>query len=266
LLFLFSSAGATLITKFQDQYVVGENEEGERVYFYHPLLQCCMMFMGEFLCLPVYITNVILSIISKSSKKDADDQWKYIEEPCTENMSMLSTLTSPSKIQAGKRVIFLISFITMCDMVAFCSFMIALSQCAASVFEMLKGLVVVVTAILSVVFLRRKLHVHHISSILMILSGQFIIGYLGIHGNETTTSSQGVMFLLTAVCFESTVHTIREKLFKVYEIDESKVIGLEGFWGVLIFIFALPMLQQFNTCTWDICKDGYLENPLQAWE
>jgi drug/metabolite transporter (DMT)-like permease len=85
---------------------------------------------------------------------------------------------------------------------------IALTQCAASVYQMCRGVIVVITAFFSVVFLKRKQYFHHIFSLTLIVMGVAIVGYVSVtasdkdkkDGDESqvTTTLFGVILLLVS--------------------------------------------------------------------
>jgi drug/metabolite transporter (DMT)-like permease len=56
----------------------------------------------------------------------------------------------------------------------------ALTMVPASVFAMMRGMLVVITALLAMVFLGRKQYRHHWTSILFIVAGVFIVGYIAV--------------------------------------------------------------------------------------
>jgi drug/metabolite transporter (DMT)-like permease len=62
------------------------------------------------------------------------------------------------------------------DIVASTLMNIALTMVAASVYQMLRGMLIIITAIMSIFFLKRKLFRHHWSSMGVIFLGVFLVG------------------------------------------------------------------------------------------
>jgi len=62
------------------------------------------------------------------------------------------------------------------DIIASTLMNIALTMVAASVYQMLRGMIIIVTAGMSIIFLKRKLYRHHWSSIACIFFGVFLVG------------------------------------------------------------------------------------------
>ena len=85
------------------------------------------------------------------------------------------------------------------------SFMfIALTMCAASVYQMMRGVIVVITAFMALIFLGKQQYAHHWISLSTIVLGVFLVGLVSIlesHkdvGAVGTTSITGIMLLLAA--------------------------------------------------------------------
>lgn len=82
---------------------------------------------------------------------------------------------------------------------------VALTQCAASVYQMMRGIIVLITAGMSVLFLGGKLYAHHWISLFMIVAGVAIVGIVSVldskvsaDGEGPSTTILGVMLLLLA--------------------------------------------------------------------
>lgn len=62
------------------------------------------------------------------------------------------------------------------DIVASTLMNIALTMVAASVYQMLRGMIIIITALMAIIFLKKKLFSHHWSSIVVIFTGVFMVG------------------------------------------------------------------------------------------
>jgi len=85
---------------------------------------------------------------------------------------------------------------------------IGLTMCAASIYQMMRGMIVVITAAMAVIFLGRKQYLHHYLSILCIISAVGIVGITGIlsskDGDSTgdgETKLLGVILIIVAQLF-----------------------------------------------------------------
>jgi len=128
---------------------------------------------------------------------------------------------------------------------------IALTQCAASVYQMMRGIIVIITALLSIAFLGKKQYMHHWLSLLAIITGVAVVGLVGIKmsaeegedSDSTPTSILGVLLLLVSQCFTGIQFISEEKILGGYYLDPLLVVGLEGFWGCLYYAILLPIFQ-----------------------
>jgi drug/metabolite transporter (DMT)-like permease len=80
---------------------------------------------------------------------------------------------------------------------------VALTLCAASVYQMMRGVIVVITAFMALVFLGRKQYAHHWISLFTIVSGVAIVGLVNIMASSkepsaSGTSIAGILLLLLA--------------------------------------------------------------------
>ena len=69
---------------------------------------------------------------------------------------------------------------TLLDVIG-CFFMFfGLTQCSASICQMMHGLGIVIIAILSRIFLKKQQKLHHVLSIVLIMLSVAMVGYTGI--------------------------------------------------------------------------------------
>ena len=126
LLMLFFGTMDTVVLKLQDEVVVGPRkaDTGPPSTFNHPYLQCAIMFVGELLC---YLVYILKSLFYRS------------EEVNQEGKASPALLAIPAGF----------------DIIASSLVFVALTVCAASVYQMVRGFIVVITALMALVFLGR---------------------------------------------------------------------------------------------------------------
>lgn len=114
----------------------------------------------------------------------------------------------------------------------------------------MRGIIVVITAAMSILFLGKKQYFHHWVSLTSIVLGVAIVGLVGIYASkdsddstETPTSVTGVILLLVAQCFTGGQFVTEEKILSGYYLDPLLVVGLEGFWGCCYYAVLLPIFQ-----------------------
>jgi drug/metabolite transporter (DMT)-like permease len=153
------------------------------------------------------------------------------------------------------------------DIIASTLFFIALTMVAASVYQMLRGMKIIVTGGMSILFLKKQLYRHQWTSIGVIFLGLILVG-IAVLMNTTSgieTKPLGVIILLAATVFSSGLYVVEEKLLGSYYLDPLKVVGLEGLWGCIMWCILLPIFQQIPCSNKDLCPYGVLEDSTRAF-
>ena len=153
------------------------------------------------------------------------------------------------------------------DIIASTLMNIALTMVAASVYQMLRGMKIIITAAMSIIFLRKKLFRHQWSSVGVIFLGLILVGIAVLtnsNGKGIETKPLGVIILILATVFSSGLYVVEEKLLGSYYLDPLKVVGLEGFWGLIMWAILLPIFQQIPCHNEDLCPYGVLEDTSRA--
>jgi len=153
----------TISTKLADiQNVTGTSTAfgGKPHPFSHPFFQAALMFLGESLCL--------LTFWSKRA---------WCDKKTPTRQPLLSAGTRPRSASVAAQqwhpVIFLLP--ACCDMTGTSLMYVGLNLTHASVFQMLRGSVILFTGIFSVVFLGRKLYAFHWIGMMLVLFGSKFI-------------------------------------------------------------------------------------------
>ena len=156
---------------------------------------------------------------------------------------------------------------------------IALNLVDASVYQMMRGTIVFITAIFSIIFLKRTLYRHHWSSLAIIIFGITIVGIAAtINPNkpkpddpdedpesETGKTILGISFLLASQFCAGSMFIIEEKLLGKYFLHPLKVVGWEGIFGLSIYLIVL-FIMQFISCEVSLlCPYGKLEDSIMAF-
>jgi len=251
----------TIVLKYQDNtHALGQ-------LFTHPYLQTAIMFLGEFVCMGLFVGKTLYNR-SREQKGESiplsPGASKAVEKKMRTNINPL-----------------LLAIPATCDFCGSSLMFIALTQCAASVYQMMRGIIVVITAILAVVFLGRKQFRHHWTSLFMIVLGVVIVGWVALAygtadakrmaektgepvGDEATTTALGIILLLISQLFAGCQFITEEKLLCNYYLDPMLVVGTEGMWGLLYYLFLLPIFQKIQ-CSSSLCNFGYLEDSAFAF-
>lgn len=125
---------------------------------------------------------------------------------------------------------------------------------SASVYQMLRGAVVIFTGLFSYFFLNRRLRVFEWWSLIMVVVGVAIVGLSSILfpqkkpdatfvGDEFDVASLiGVGLVLGAQLFAATMFVVEEKILSRYKVTPLKAVGLEGSFGLISVLSAMPIL------------------------
>ena len=133
--------------------------------FFHPYFQAAIMFAGEFSVFAVY-----------GCKK-----WR-ITHAAAKNPNEARMLLSPGTVQAGKKQLkmncspLLLAIPAACDFTGSTLMFIALTMTPASVYQMMRGFINVITPFFSIIFLKRRQYCHHWLGVILIVMGLVGVG------------------------------------------------------------------------------------------
>ena len=109
---------------------------------------------------------------------------------------------------------------------------------------MLRGMIIIVTSVMSIIFLKRKLYRHHWTSVAVIFTGVALVGVAAVLAGNSggeEVNPLGILLLVLAQLFSGGLYIVEEKLLGDYYLDPLKVVGLEGLWGLIITVILLPI-------------------------
>lgn len=145
--------------------------------------------------------------------------------------------------------------------------LIGLSLSTASIYQMMRGFIIIVTFIYSLIFLKAKILKHQILSLLIILVGLVIIGTSSILSSSESAKNPalGLILIIISQFFGGGKYVTEQYLFKIYKIHPMRVVGLEGISGLALFVVLLPVLNLIPCDDQNICNQGYIENTYEAF-
>ena len=204
----------------QDKTVVGEGQEGSPIRFRHPLIQSSFMFLGELCCLGFHL---LVSIIS------SDDQ-----------NPLLSTVRVVQKIFLN------FALPALCDCAASVFLNLGLYYVSASVFQMLRGTLVIFAGIFTTILLKKSLKAHNWIGIVMITAGAAVVGVSTmVHGNTSASSDKelvGILMIIMAQVLNALQFIIEENYMKTVRPPVLVAVGVEGITGLCCCLAALPFV------------------------
>ncbi|KAI9032682.1 hypothetical protein CLU79DRAFT_157644 [Phycomyces nitens] len=248
---LASGVCNTILNKYQDMQCVANCEDpdpAKREFFEQPIWQTLNMFVGETGVWIVYAYQVwnrqrqapippsaVNQLDAAAIVDDVDSQIK----------------PDIPELKGVKSLLFWIP--TLCDLTATTVMNVGLLLTSASVYQMLRGAVVIFTGLFSYLFLNRRLRGYEWFSLVLVVTGVGIVGLSSVlypQKRPSTTSEAdadfkallGVGLVLGAQLFTATQFVIEEKIMMKYKVTPLKAVGLEGTFGLLSVLMAMPIL------------------------
>lgn len=137
-----------------------------------------------------------------------------------------------------------------------------------SIYQMSRGALVLWVGVLSVIFLRRHLFLYQWTALLIVTLGVMLVGLAGTLIKQAEMPSNpgpddivnaliavasradddpakvalGVILILFAQIFTASQYVVEEKIMSHYTIDPLAAVSLEGMWGGLTTLAAMPIL------------------------
>jgi len=191
--------------------------------FTHPWFQTFIMFLGETICLGGLLIQRYRDR-KKNARAEALGEETKKEEPIFYWIFVLPTL---------------------CDLAGTSFGGIGLLYTSASVWQMLRGSIIVFSAILSVIFLGRKLHIHHWFGLFIIVYGLCLVGVSSFITNNSNNPqlALGLLFVLLGQLMGAIQMVVEESFVKGKGFHPLNIVGMEGFFGsILMAVILVPIL------------------------
>lgn len=220
--------------------------------FQHPFLQAMGLFIGEFLCFLafkfVWYSTAQYRITASAYKGNTSSA---IVKYWPININKNTRLTDGD--QDFNPIVLWIP--ALLEMISACLSLFALNFISAGTYQMLRGSVMVFTAVFSFVFLKKKLTLIQWLGICIIIVGLIVVGLVstlsvGSSGSSKSNTGQqilGVILLISAMVFTGLHMVYQENFVGRYNIPPLQLIGWEGILG---FISLSLLLIPLNFITW----------------
>ncbi|KAF9107622.1 hypothetical protein BGX27_008682 [Mortierella sp. AM989] len=263
---LIAGTANTVISKYQDMACVKNCDNPDpktHEHFEQPIWQTLNMFIGETLCL------VVASVCAYLAEKYGRAKWAelVLDEQDEEILAVVESdglivLPNHNHIKKKKKLegfyVLLLWLPTLCDMTASTLMNVGLIYCAASVYQMLRGALVIFTGILSVIFLGRRLLAYEWFALFTIVMGIATVGLASVlaqkdkpvAGDSEPGSDEaiqaakailGIFLVLFAQIFTATQFVIEEKFLSGFQIAPLRAVGYEGLFGTITVLVAMPI-------------------------
>ncbi|EKE40737.1 hypothetical protein ENUP19_0203G0044 [Entamoeba nuttalli] len=237
--FLLTGTATTILSKTAYQ-LKAEGKDNDVHYFIKPLFLNWAMFLGMTLCLILYFIQFhILPLFKKDLKSEKESMtWKG----------------------------FLLMLIpAFCDFLATYLMNFGLIVVPSSVFQMMRGSIIVFTAILAVFYRKHKMYVFEIIGVIIIVVSLAAIGSAafcpGAQPDVVETSSGdsssntdgpkvypwyatliGISLILIAQFLQAFQTILEEQFLHDIKAPVSFIVGLEGLYGLIICSIMMPIM------------------------
>ncbi|CAD8151246.1 unnamed protein product [Paramecium pentaurelia] len=232
---ILSGAANTIVYKLQNTSKVSV-DGWTATNFNHPFMQAVTMFLGESLCILLFL-NI---------KKKPDYKQGCIEA---------AAKGLKTKVNYGW-----VAIPAMCDLTASTLAYISLNYIPPSIYQMLRGGAIISTAIMSTCFLKRHIKRYQWFGCFFVLVGITLVGMSSFlfppkkdNNDDSDTKSEvgaayfiSVGLLLLSVVMNGLQFVSEEKLFDVYYLHPFEIVGIEGLWGFSVYVvlaIALTFIQ-----------------------
>ncbi|XP_055335204.1 solute carrier family 35 member F6-like [Paramacrobiotus metropolitanus] len=255
-LMLITGSINTLIAKWTDMLKAEGRDHGEPREFNHPFLQACAMFLGEFLCIVAY---GVIHLINRA-RRQSGGELEAAERPLGEGQEHFTW---------RKAFVFLPP--ALCDMTATSIMYVGLNMTYASSFQMLRGAVIIFTALLSVAFLRNRLSASKWLGMFVVLAGLALVGVSDIvfgkktdaHGTNQIIT--GDLLIIMAQIVAACQMVYEEKYLSKYDVPALVAVGCEGLFGFVVLSLLLIPMSYIPAGSFSDTPFHTIEDPIDAF-
>ena len=246
---------ATIVAK------MSYDEEARGTYGYlhpwqKPLFITELMFLGE-LCVIFGVIALIVKIIVayawEKRQMDVESVSLLIDDSGLNTApSHLTSIASRIRVEAFnyKVVPFIFILPASCDVFGTGLSNVGLVLTYASVYQMLRGTIIVFTTIFTRIFVKNSnIGWDKWLGVLLTMVGAAIVGYASYLQSSSTGSAKdirlvmiGNLFVLVAMIVNAAQYTLQEIMMKKLIITPWQEVSMEGVWGVMMGAIILPIL------------------------
>ncbi|POY70176.1 hypothetical protein BMF94_6759 [Rhodotorula taiwanensis] len=249
---LVSGCSNSLWSKWQDMQCVGNcdaHNPAKRRLFEQPVYQTITMFAGETLCLIAF--TILNSRFSPAARRRHRREAAY--EPLQNVSSDPTTGRDASSLKAkemSRKDAIMFWLPAMCDNCATTCMNVGLFFVPVSVYQMLRGALVLWVGIFSVLFLHRRLTRAQWTALVVCVIGVAVVGSSSLISHKrsepetqaedgTVSPLVGIALILVAQLFTASQFVIEERIMEHHSVEPLLAAGYEGICGFITTVVIL---------------------------
>jgi len=226
-LLIFGTACSILAKLIYYAHGPGLYSKDER--FEKPWFQVFSMFVGMSIC-------IILDRPSTSAHSGNEEEKK----------KLLLGAHEEKEHDASWKDIALINWPTIFDLLATGCGTTGLLYTSVSVYQMLRGAQLIFTALLSIIFLKRKLDKFNWAGITISVTGIMLVGMANVYAEKNPKSQQeqffGVMIIILGQIMQASQVVCEEFLLRDLKMSSVRIVAWEGLFGCLhMLLWVMPI-------------------------
>ncbi|EJU04002.1 hypothetical protein DACRYDRAFT_76280 [Dacryopinax primogenitus] len=280
---LLTGCSNSLLSKWQDMICVeGCTPADNRpmVLFEQPVWQTLQMFVGEMLCFLPVLAQYLLSrrhIRLEESGLPEEVDGQEVAQNGNVDADADGVRVEKAKPMTGWTLC-LLFFPAFFDICGTTLMNVGLLYTPVSIYQMTRGALVLWVGLFSVLFLRRRLWIYQWLALMTVMGGVCVVGVAGSLAKErgiipqkpeevgeairvvarwlvkvraereekpATAVAVGVLFVLFAQIFTACQFVVEEKIMERYSVGPLLAVGMEGLFGTLTTLAAMPILSLF---------------------
>jgi drug/metabolite transporter (DMT)-like permease len=246
LILIISGSINTITNKIQN------HSKSLNIVFFHIWFLTFLMFIAE-------ITSLIIYYIFYDKKEQKSNNNRE------NNNNIENNIIEEENKQLKPIKLYLLCIPPIFDLTGTSLMTFGLTMVSGSVYQMLRGSLIIFTFILSLYYLKNKHNCIHYMGVIFIIIGLFLVGlsaYFNKNEYNSKNSFLGIFLIIFSNIFVAIQYIYEENIVKNYNCHPFKLVGFEGFFGIiyssiLIFIFYFINCNNFsqnfkeNFCSFD---------------
>ncbi|KAK6455294.1 putative UDP-galactose transporter [Scheffersomyces xylosifermentans] len=237
---LITGAANSLFTKYQDNQCVrhcNSPDFSKHKNFEQPAIQTFQMFVGEFAMILVFL------FLNRYNKRRGD--YTPLDGNATEGHQGRISLLQNIRLAIP----------ALCDLCCTTLLNIGLIYVPVSIYQMMRGSVVLFVAIMSVLFLKRRITRLEWISLVFVTLGVFLVGLSGSTKPEPSEPSGsalavesstmvlfGILLIVIGEVLQAFQFVIEEHILEKHPIVPLQIVYTEGFYGFSILFVVVVFL------------------------